>query len=78
MKGSIGTSMQSVICIRKKRGNTHCNECEHFKCGGGLGSPYFCSIKNKPRHYTSVVVCNKFKKKKQSQKEIDKWSKYNH
>ena len=75
MKGKYGTSMQSIVYVRKK-GNIHCKDCKYLKYVGGQNAPYVCTLKNKPRHYTSVVFCKKFKRKEPNQAEIDRWSKY--
>lgn len=60
MKGSTGTPMIVEYAPRKK--GVHCKYCKHLVYGG-KNSPYTCSLKNKPRHYTSVCICRKFEKK---------------
>ena len=69
MKGSTGTPMIVEYATRKK--GVHCKYCKHFVCGG-KNSPYTCSLKNKPRHYTSVCICRKFERKEQRNPEQEK------
>jgi len=57
MKGQTGTPMQSIIHIPQKKGNVFCKDCKYLQYRGGKISPYVCSLKNKPRHYTSRVFC---------------------
>ena len=76
MKGSMGTSMQSIE-YRPRRTGHKCNECVYLEYKGGE-TPYLCRLKNKGRHYTSKCVCRKFVKKeaKKSNKEkaIERWN----
>ena len=69
MKGSTGTPMIVEYAPRKK--GVHCKYCKYLVYGGKT-SPYTCSLKNKPRHYTSVCVCRKFTKKEQKNPEQEK------
>lgn len=67
MRGSTGTPMVIEYAPRKK--GVHCKNCK-FLTYGGVKSPYTCSLKNKPRHYTSVCICKDFKKKSKEETEI--------
>ena len=69
MKGGIGTPMVVEYAPRKK--GVRCKNCKHLVCGGEK-SPYTCSLKNKPRHYTSVCICKKFEGKEQKNAKQEK------
>lgn len=66
MKGSIGTSMNSIQYVPKKKYNHFCKECKYLMVNiytNDIKNPYYCILKKQGRHYTSKVMCNKFAKK---------------